>query len=85
MSIGRINKYLNTEEIDPNSVAHDPVGGAVMLRNASFTWGQIGSTFPLLRWVFRMQNCLLGDIPIVVLYIHTKYLHTHDCNFTVYC
>ena len=39
VSIKRINKYLNAEEIDPNNVTHDKMGNAVLVKNGSFTWG----------------------------------------------
>ena len=39
VSIGRINGFLNAEEVDPASVSRDKMSNPIVVRNASFTWG----------------------------------------------
>lgn len=39
VSVKRINKFMNAEEIDPNNVTHKPSANALEIRNGTFTWG----------------------------------------------
>ena len=37
--LGKVNKYMNSEELDPDSVAHSKdVRDAILVDNASFKW-----------------------------------------------
>ncbi|RZC38992.1 multidrug resistance-associated protein 1 [Asbolus verrucosus] len=39
VSVQRINKFMNSEELDPNSVSHDPSEtAALVIENGSFNW-----------------------------------------------
>lgn len=39
VSMNRINKFLNADEVDPASVSHDETEESIVAENASFTWG----------------------------------------------
>ncbi|XP_067624098.1 multidrug resistance-associated protein 1 isoform X4 [Eurosta solidaginis] len=40
VSVKRINKFMNSEELDPNSVQHDPnEAHPMVIRNGTFSWG----------------------------------------------
>lgn len=39
VSIKRIDKFLNSEEIDPNNVTNNPSDYALSISNGTFTWG----------------------------------------------
>ncbi|KAK3909098.1 Multidrug resistance-associated protein 1 [Frankliniella fusca] len=40
VSIKRINKYMNSEDLDPSNVSHDPKEGApLIVENGTFAWG----------------------------------------------
>jgi ATP-binding cassette, subfamily C (CFTR/MRP), member 1 len=39
VSVKRINKFLNSEEIDPNNVMNKPSENALSITNGTFTWG----------------------------------------------
>ena len=41
VSVQRINKFMNSDELDPHSVTHDQeIEDPVVVRNATFTWGE---------------------------------------------
>ena len=41
VSLQRINRFLNNEELDQNSVQHDPeVTDCIKIENGSFNWGE---------------------------------------------
>ncbi|XP_037958175.1 multidrug resistance-associated protein 1 isoform X4 [Teleopsis dalmanni] len=41
VSVKRINKFMNSEELDPNSVQHDPKATHPMIiENGNFSWGE---------------------------------------------
>ena len=40
VSINRIKKFLNTDEIDPSIVSHNKMDVALVMNNASFTWAK---------------------------------------------
>ena len=40
VSLKRIAKYLNADEIDPTSVTHDDLDHQVLIQHATFTWGK---------------------------------------------
>jgi ATP-binding cassette subfamily C (CFTR/MRP) protein 1 len=41
VSLNRINKFINSEEIDPNTVDHDPKAEAVVhIKGAAFAWSK---------------------------------------------
>lgn len=44
VSIKRINKFLNSEEIDPNNVTRHPSENALSISNGTFSWGGEQST-----------------------------------------
>ena len=54
VSLRRIGKYLNADEIDPTTVTHDDVGPQILFQHASFTWGK------------RTEKEILKDISIKV-------------------
>lgn len=39
VSVKRINKFMNSPEIDPNNVTHHPSENALSIEDGSFTWG----------------------------------------------
>ena len=63
VSIRRINKYLNAEEIDPNNVTHDKMGSSVLVKNASFTWGT-KTDMPFLKNIYLSvkENSLVAVV-----------------------
>ena len=40
VSVTRINKFLNSEELDPNNTTSDEMGPSIIAKNAYFTWGE---------------------------------------------
>ncbi|KAK9886060.1 hypothetical protein WA026_014842 [Henosepilachna vigintioctopunctata] len=45
VSIKRINKFMNLEELDPNNLTHDPNEGAcLVIENGTFSWGEESNT-----------------------------------------
>uniref|UniRef100_A0A1B0D0A2 ABC-type glutathione-S-conjugate transporter n=1 Tax=Phlebotomus papatasi TaxID=29031 RepID=A0A1B0D0A2_PHLPP len=40
VSIERINKFMNSEELDPDNVTHNPHRSALLVENGVFTWGE---------------------------------------------
>ena len=48
VSVKRINKFLNSEELDLNNVTKDEMEDAVVAKNAYYTWGQRNDS-PLLK------------------------------------
>ena len=48
VSVKRINKFLNSEELDLNNVTKDEMEDAVVAKNAYYTWGQRTDS-PLLK------------------------------------
>ena len=41
VSVQRINKFMRSNELDPDAVSHkDDYEDPVVVRNASFTWGE---------------------------------------------
>ena len=48
VSVKRINKFLNSEELDLNNVTKDEMEEAVVAKNAYYTWGQRNDS-PLLK------------------------------------
>ncbi|XP_015175309.1 PREDICTED: multidrug resistance-associated protein 1 isoform X6 [Polistes dominula] len=50
VSIKRINKFMNTEELDPNNVQHDPSElHPLVIENGSFAWDMENSDKPILK------------------------------------
>ncbi|KAI4481391.1 hypothetical protein M0804_009511 [Polistes exclamans] len=50
VSIKRINKFMNTEELDPNNVQHDPSElHPLIIENGSFTWDMENNDKPILK------------------------------------
>ncbi|XP_076227008.1 multidrug-Resistance like Protein 1 isoform X3 [Nomia melanderi] len=50
VSVKRINKFMNSEELDPNNVQHDPSEPHVLLiENGTFTWDAENIDKPTLR------------------------------------
>ena len=39
VSVKRMNKFLNSEEIDPENVTNNPNENALQITNGTFTWG----------------------------------------------
>ncbi|XP_058820116.1 multidrug resistance-associated protein 1-like [Topomyia yanbarensis] len=44
VSIKRINKFMNSEELDPNNVTHNLSEDAVAIRDGTFSWGDDAPT-----------------------------------------
>uniref|UniRef100_A0A1B0AEP1 ABC-type glutathione-S-conjugate transporter n=1 Tax=Glossina pallidipes TaxID=7398 RepID=A0A1B0AEP1_GLOPL len=45
VSVNRINKFMNSEELDPNNVQHDTSKPhPLIIENGSFSWGDVEST-----------------------------------------
>ena len=40
VSVQRIDKFMNANELDPDAVSHDDHEDPIIVRNASFTWGE---------------------------------------------
>ncbi|KAJ8967485.1 hypothetical protein NQ314_002799 [Rhamnusium bicolor] len=41
VSVKRINKFMNAEELDPNTVSHDPIeDDPLIIENGAFSWGE---------------------------------------------
>ncbi|GAB0095977.1 multidrug resistance-associated protein 1 [Sergentomyia squamirostris] len=40
VSITRINKFMNSEELNPDNVTHNPHKSAIKVENGIFTWGE---------------------------------------------
>ena len=40
VSVQRIDKFMNANELDPDAVSHDDHEDPIVVRNASFTWGE---------------------------------------------
>lgn len=38
VSIDRINKFLNSEDLDPNSITHEPDDNSIKITDGSFSW-----------------------------------------------
>ncbi|OAD61579.1 Multidrug resistance-associated protein 1 [Eufriesea mexicana] len=50
VSVKRINKFMNTEELDPNNVQHDPSESyALLIENGTFAWDMENIDRPILR------------------------------------
>ncbi|XP_043526934.1 multidrug resistance-associated protein 1 isoform X5 [Frieseomelitta varia] len=50
VSVKRINKFMNTEELDPNNVQHDPSEShTLLIENGTFTWDLENIERPTLR------------------------------------
>ncbi|CAK9795197.1 Multidrug resistance-associated protein 1 [Anthophora quadrimaculata] len=50
VSIKRINKFMNTEELDPNNVQHDPSESfALLIENGTFAWDMENIEKPTLK------------------------------------
>ncbi|XP_043498533.1 multidrug resistance-associated protein 1 isoform X7 [Polistes fuscatus] len=50
VSIKRINKFMNTEELDPNNVQHDPSElHPLIIENGNFTWDMENNDKPILK------------------------------------
>ncbi|XP_055295955.1 multidrug resistance-associated protein 1 isoform X2 [Sitodiplosis mosellana] len=39
VSVNRINKFMNSEELDPQNVSHDPSDAPLSIENGTFSWG----------------------------------------------
>uniref|UniRef100_A0A1L8E4B5 ABC-type glutathione-S-conjugate transporter n=2 Tax=Nyssomyia neivai TaxID=330878 RepID=A0A1L8E4B5_9DIPT len=44
VSIDRINKFMNSEELDPDNVTHKPHKSALIVENGIFSWGDDDAT-----------------------------------------
>ncbi|XP_053694487.1 multidrug resistance-associated protein 1-like [Sabethes cyaneus] len=40
VSVKRINKFMNSEEIDPSNVTKNPSDDALLIKDGTFTWGE---------------------------------------------
>ncbi|XP_059614039.1 multidrug resistance-associated protein 1-like [Phlebotomus argentipes] len=40
VAVTRINKFMNSEELDPDNVTHHPHKSALVIENGLFTWGE---------------------------------------------
>lgn len=44
VSVKRINKFMNAEELDPNNVKNNPSPNALEINNGTFSWGEEAPT-----------------------------------------
>jgi ATP-binding cassette, subfamily C (CFTR/MRP), member 1 len=64
VSVKRINKFMNAEEIDPNNVTQNPSEDSLKIRNGTFTWG--GETTTLRNINLRVKQGSLTALVGVV-------------------
>ena len=63
VSIKRINKYLNAEEIDPETVTHEEQKDPIVLKDASLTWDLTAEKNTLTNLTFNIKE---GSLVAVV-------------------
>lgn len=56
VSVQRINKFLNSEEIDPNNVSNNPSENALSIADGSFTWGGETTTLKNINMTVKKGN-----------------------------
>ena len=50
VSLKRINKFMNSGELDPDAVQHDPnVKEVILVKDATYTWGKNAGLPPTLK------------------------------------
>ena len=72
VSLKRINKFMNADELDPLNVTHDEEGfesTPVFAEQASFTWGTGNDTNEVYWSFFYQRNCALRGLSHQVLKI----------------
>lgn len=64
VSVQRINKFLNSEEIDPDNVTTNPSENALSIVNGSFTWGGETTTLRHINMKVKKGNltALVGSV-----------------------
>ncbi|XP_055636687.1 multidrug resistance-associated protein 1-like isoform X2 [Toxorhynchites rutilus septentrionalis] len=53
VSVVRINKFMNSEEMDPNNVTHEKSENAVAIRDGTFSWGDEAATLKNINLTLR--------------------------------
>ncbi|XP_031616914.1 multidrug resistance-associated protein 1 isoform X6 [Contarinia nasturtii] len=57
VSVNRINKFMNSEELDPQNVIHDPSNEAPLsIENGTFTWGEEESVLKNINLQVKKNN-----------------------------
>ncbi|XP_036328974.1 multidrug resistance-associated protein 1 isoform X2 [Rhagoletis pomonella] len=65
VSVQRINKFMNSEELDPNSVQHDPKeSDPLIIRKGKFSWGEGEETLKNIDMTVR-KNTLCAVVGTV--------------------
>lgn len=64
VSIQRMDKYLNSEEIDPNNVTHHPSENALSVTDGTFTWGGETTTLKNINMTVKKGNltAIVGSV-----------------------
>ncbi|XP_045474208.1 multidrug resistance-associated protein 1 isoform X6 [Harmonia axyridis] len=63
VSVKRINKFLNLEELDPNNVNHDQSEDCLVVKNGSFSWGEENTLKNInLRINFSSLTAVVGSV-----------------------
>ncbi|XP_065155853.1 multidrug resistance-associated protein 1 isoform X1 [Atheta coriaria] len=60
VSVDRINKFMNCEELDPNNVTHEPSEDPIIIEDGNFNWGE-GETLKDIS-----MRCARGSLTAVV-------------------
>ena len=64
VSVKRINKFLNSGEIDPNNVTHNPSENALSITDGTFTWGGETTTLKNINMTVKKGNltAIVGSV-----------------------
>lgn len=64
VSVKRINKFMNAEEIDPENVTHNPSSDALSIDDGTFTWGGETTTLKNINLKVRKGNltAIVGQV-----------------------
>lgn len=64
VSLKRINKFMNSEEINPNNVNNNPSDNALNIENGNFTWGGETTTLKNINMKVKKQKltALVGPV-----------------------
>lgn len=64
VSVKRINKFMNAEEIDPENVTHNPSSDALSIDDGTFTWGGETTTLKNINLKVKKGNltAIVGQV-----------------------
>lgn len=64
VSVKRINKFMNAEEIDPDNVTHNPSSDALSIDDGTFTWGGETTTLKNINLKVKKGNltAIVGQV-----------------------